>query len=77
MFEDVEIKIVWTQETEVESMDGKLGLEDLKIGDYVLVDTIKDGKKIRAVKIKRSTAADGLLITIDRWSMSIEPLDPS
>src|SRR5436305_14189210 len=56
VFEDVEIKIVWTQETEVESMDGKLGLANLKIGDYVLVDTIKYGKKIRAVKINRSTA---------------------
>jgi hypothetical protein len=58
-YEDVETKIVWTEATEVESMDGKLELSDLKVGDYLLIDTVKDGKKIRATRIKRTTAAGG------------------
>jgi hypothetical protein len=59
VYEDVETRILWTSETEVESSDGKLQLTDLKVGDYVLVDTTKDGKKIRAVKIKRTNAVEG------------------
>jgi hypothetical protein len=58
-YEDIETKIVWTEATEVESMDGKLELSDLKVGDYLLIDTVKDGKKIRATRIKRTTVAGG------------------
>jgi hypothetical protein len=58
-FEDVETKIGFTDKTTVESSDGELKVSDLKIGDYVLVDTTREGKKIRAVKIKRTTAAEG------------------
>jgi len=58
-YEDVESKLVWTETTEVESMDGKLNLSDLKVGDYLLVDNVKDGKKVRATKIKRTTVAGG------------------
>lgn len=58
-FEDVETKIGFTDETTVESTDGELKVSDLKIGDYILVDTTREGKKIRAVKIKRTTAATG------------------
>ena len=58
-FEDVETKIGFTDETAVESTDGELKVSDLKIGDYVLVDTTREGKKIRAVKIKRTTAPEG------------------
>ena len=58
-YEDIETKIVWTEATEVESMDGKLELSDLKVGDYLLIGTVKDGKKIRATRIKRTTVAGG------------------
>ena len=58
-FEDVETKFAVTEETSIESSNGKLKVDDLKIGDYLLVEAAKEGKKIRAVKIKRTTAAEG------------------
>ena len=58
-FEDVETKFAVTEETSVESSNGTLKVDDLKVGDYILVEAVKEGKKIRAVKIKRTTAAEG------------------
>src|ERR1041385_3201880 len=42
-------KIVWTGDTRVESVkDEKLTVGDLRVGDYVLINASKDGKKLQA-----------------------------
>ena len=59
--EDVQTKILWTDQTQVvlDADETKLELSKLRVGDYVKVIATMNGKKVQAITVRRVTAVDG------------------